>query len=141
MRNTILMRRARLAAFAPQAVMPARPNPQLEISALQHHRLREPVSGRSYTVIKLQTRGGLDGYGECRDATSADVAQVLPAVRGKDATQFETVRYRLTAAPAGLAAALNMAMLDVVGRFVKAPVYQVLGGPTRNKCRALAPLD
>ena len=40
-----------------------------------------------------------------------------------------------------MAAALNMAMLDVVGRSVKAPVYQVLGGPTRNKCRALAPLE
>jgi galactonate dehydratase len=38
-------------------------------------------------------------------------------------------------------AALNMAMLDVVGRFVKAPVYHVLGGPTRNKCRALAHLE
>src|SRR5262245_6500150 len=38
-------------------------------------------------------------------------------------------------------AALNMAMLDVVGKSVKAPVYQVLGGPTRNKCRALAPLE
>jgi galactonate dehydratase len=34
-----------------------------------------------------------------------------------------------------------MAMLDVVGRSVKAPIYQVLGGPTRNKCRALAPLE
>jgi galactonate dehydratase len=141
MRNTIQLRRARLAAFAPQAITPARPNPQLEISALRHYRLREPVSGRSYTVIKLQTRGGLEGYGECREATSADVAQVLSAVRGKEATQFETVRFQLTAAPAGLVAALNMAMLDVVGRFVKAPVYQILGGPTRNKCRALAPVD
>jgi galactonate dehydratase len=32
-------------------------------------------------------------------------------------------------------------MLDVAGRAMKAPVYQVLGGPTRNKCRALAPLE
>src|SRR2546423_462859 len=128
MRNTILMRRARLAAFAPQAVMPAKPNPQLEISALRHYRVREPVSGRAYTVLKLQTRGGLEGYGECREATSADVTQVLSAVRGHPATQFETLRFRLTAAPAGLVAALNMAMLDVVGRFVKAPGYHVLGG-------------
>lgn len=135
------MRRARLVAFAPQVATPARPNPQLEISSLRDYRLREPVSGRSYTVIRIQTRGGLDGYGECREVTSADVARVLPAVRGKEATQFETVRYQLKGAPPGLLAALNVAMLDVVGRFVKAPVYQVLGGPTRNKCRALAPLD
>src|SRR5438094_10659749 len=105
MRNTIQMRRARLAAFAPQVVTPAKPDPQLEISALRHYRVREPVSGRSYTVIKVQTRGGLDGYGECREATAADVAQVLSAVRGNPATQFETVRYQLTATPAGLMAA------------------------------------
>jgi len=136
------LRRARLAAFATaQAAMPGRTSPQLEISALRDYRLREPVSGRSYTIIKLQTRGGLEGYGECADATSAEVALVLDAVRGKEATQFETVRNQLKSAPPGIMAALNMAMLDVVGRSVKAPVYQVLGGPTRNKCRAMAPLE
>ena len=67
--------------------------------------------------------------------------RVLAAVRGREATQFETIRRQLNSAPPGLMAALNMAMLDVVGRHVKAPVYQILGGPTRNKCRALAPLD
>jgi galactonate dehydratase len=34
-----------------------------------------------------------------------------------------------------------MAMLDLVGKFTKAPVYQVLGGPTRHRARALASLD
>src|SRR5207302_6374133 len=68
-------------------------------------------------------------------------AQALKIVQGKEATQFETVRFQLKSAPSGLAAALNMAMLDLVGRSVKAPIYQVLGGPTRNKCRALATLE
>jgi len=31
-----------------------------------------------------------------------------------------------------------MALLDIVGQAAKAPVYQVLGGPTRHKVRALA---
>ena len=74
-------------------------------------------------------------------ADSAELARILEAVRGKEASQFETVRHQLKSAPPGIVAALNMAMLDVVGRSVKAPVYQVLGGPTRNKCRALAPLE
>ncbi len=33
-----------------------------------------------------------------------------------------------------------MALMDIVGKLVKAPAHQVLGGPTRNKARALAPL-
>ena len=141
MTNTTLIRRARLAAFAAQAATAGGANSPLQITALRDYPLREPVSGRTYTVIKLQTRGGLEGYGECGSVTATDLAQTVKAVLGKEATQFETVRFQLKSTSSGLAAALNMAMLDVVGRSVKAPVYQVLGGPTRNKCRALAPLE
>jgi len=141
MTNTTLIRRARLAAFAAQAATASGASSSLQITALRDYPLREPVSGRTYTVIKLQTRGGLEGYGECGSVTAADLAQTVKAVVGKEATQFETVRFQLKSTSSGLAAALNMAMLDVVGRSVKAPVYQVLGGPTRNKCRALAPLE
>jgi len=122
------VRRARLMAFAPpQAAPAARPDPQLEIASLRDYRLREPVSGRSYTVLRLQTRGGLEGYGECGEVNPRDLTGVLEAVRGKEATQFATVRYQLRNAPAGLMAALNMAMLDVVGRSVKAPAYRFWG--------------
>ena len=135
------VRRARLAAFAPQTALAERSTPQVEIASLRDYRLREPVSGRTYTVLRLETRGGLVGYGECAEVTPRDLAAVLEAVREKPATQFETVRHQLKNGPAGLISALNMAMLDVVGRSVNAPVYQVLGGPTRNKCRALAPAE
>ena len=65
MTNTTLIRRARLAAFAAQAATSGGASSSLQITALRHYPLREPVSGRTYTVIKLQTRGGLEGYGEC----------------------------------------------------------------------------
>jgi len=141
MMNTTHIRRARLAAFAAQATTAGATNAPLQITEMRDYPLREPVSGRTYTVIKLQTRNGLEGYGECRAVTATDLAQAVKIVRGKEATQFETVRFQLKSTPSGLAAALNMAMLDLVGRSVKAPIYQVLGGPTRNKCRALAPLE
>jgi galactonate dehydratase len=32
-------------------------------------------------------------------------------------------------------------MLDLVGKFTNAPVYQVLGGPTRNQARAVARIE
>src|SRR5712691_7271688 len=141
MNNMMQIRRARLAAFAAQAATAGGRSSPLQISAIRDYPLREPVSGRTYTVIKLQTRGGLEGYGECGSVTATEVAQALKIVQGKEATQFETVRFQLKSAPSGLSAAVNMAMLDLVGRSVKAPVYQVLGGPTRNKCRALATLE
>jgi galactonate dehydratase len=34
-----------------------------------------------------------------------------------------------------------MALLDVIGQFAKAPVYHILGGPTRNKARAITALE
>lgn len=101
--------------------------------------MREPVSGRSYTVVKVETASGLAGYGETAQAAGAEVALAARAVRGRQATEYEVLRRELAALPF-LAAAVNMALLDIVGKFAKAPVYQVLGGPTRFKARALAPL-
>ena len=68
MSNAIEARRKRRAAFAPQTAMPARPNPPLEIASLRDYRLREPVSGRTYTVLRLETRGGL----RCRKSRDSD---------------------------------------------------------------------
>ena len=55
-------------------------------------------------------------------------------VVGVTATALEPVRQAL-ASLATLQAALNIALLDITGQIAKAPVYQVLGGPTRNKVR------
>jgi len=49
-----------LPAFAPQAASTDR----MAIANLHGWRVREPVSGRRYTVLRLETRQGLVGYGE-----------------------------------------------------------------------------
>jgi galactonate dehydratase len=120
--------------------MPAPLNPQLEMSALDVFPLREPVSRRTYTVLRLRTRSGAAGYGECSAVSLAELAALRAAIQGKEASSFESIRRDVSIAASAMAG-LNMAMLDVVGKFTRAPVYQVLGGPTRSRARALARID
>lgn len=115
-------------------------NPQLEMSAIDVFRVREPASRRAYTCLRLRTRSGVAGYGECSAISPADLAALRAAIQGKEASNFEGIRNGLKVAESALAG-LNIAMLDVLGKFTHAPIYQLLGGPTRNKARALAQIE
>jgi galactonate dehydratase len=108
--------------------------------ALDAFPLREPVSRREYTILRLRTRSGTAGYGECLRISQVELTTLRKAIQGKEASAFETIRRGLTISPGPLAA-LDMAMLDTLGNFTNAPVYQVLGGPTRNQARALARIE
>ena len=133
MADRVALRRLKLA---PQVRQPVGGGP-LQIRDLRTYPLREPVSGRSYTVIRLETASGLRGYGECALVTPLELAAARQAVVRAAPTAAEPIRAQLAAMPA-VSAAVNMALLDLAGQIAKAPVYQVLGGPTRNKVRALA---
>ena len=113
---------------------------ELDITALDTWMLREPVSRRGYCVLRLRTKSGLAGFGECGEVSVAEIETARRVVTGRPATSYEAVRVQLAAAPRAQAG-INMAMLDLVGKFTKAPVYHVLGGPTRHRVRALASLD
>jgi galactonate dehydratase len=110
------------------------------MTALDPFPLREPVSKRAYTCLRLRTRSGAAGFGECPNISPSDLGTLRGAIQGREASNFESIRRGLKAPPSALAA-LDMAMLDVLGKFTKAPVYQVLGGPTRNQARALAYIE
>src|SRR5262245_2548995 len=112
----------------------------LVVTAIATYPLREPVSGRRYTAIRVQTESGLTGFGECGLVSGEDLAKAKSVVVGKPATACEIVRRQLATVP-NLQAAVNIALLDIVGKSSKAPVFQVLGGPTRNKARAIALLE
>lgn len=139
MHNNDTLRFLRLAEFAANAMAQAPRDPTMEITGITAHPLREPVSGRTYTVLRLQTRGGITGYGECRAAPSAELARARQALQGYPATAYEVIAERLASSgAASIAGAVNTALLDIAGKAAKAPVYQLLGGPTRFKARALA---
>ena len=134
------LRRARLSALlAAQASVPGPSSGALAIASCKAYIAREPVSGREYAILKIQTAGGVAGWGETRSLPAADLAQASGILRGRQATEFVPLHTRLSALP-NMQAAVNMALLDIVGQAANAPVYQVLGGPTRHKARALATL-
>jgi len=123
-----------MAAQAAAAAPAAGP---LSIANCKAYAVREPVSKRQYAILRVETAGGIAGWGETRAIAPVDLAQAAAILRGRHATAYAPLYTQLAALP-DLRAAVNMALLDIVGQAAKAPVYQVLGGPTRHKARALA---
>ena len=131
MSHTTILRRERLRLrIAPQAAVAAKPS-TLDIADLRHYPVREPVSGNRYSLLRITTRSGLIGWGECGYDASADFKALQSAWTGKPANAYATIP---PSTPFG--AALDMAMLDIVGKWANAPIYRILGGPTRAKVRA-----
>jgi galactonate dehydratase len=134
-------RRVRLAeAVQARGALPqtsgARP---LEIAGVDLYTAREPVSRRAYTLLRVRTRSGLAGWGECGAAGSGELSDLRRALIGREASAYEAIPLELGAA-APLAGGVDMALLDLVGKHCSAPIYRLLGGPTRHKARALAAL-
>jgi galactonate dehydratase len=128
--NHTAIRRMRLSAgFAPQAAV-AQPA-EHPIAEMRWFPVREPVSGRRYTLLRVRTRSGLAGWGECAQSGEQDAKVLEKDWMGRSATLYAAID---RSSP--LAGALDMALLDILGKACRAPVYRVLGGPTRHKVRA-----
>ncbi len=125
-----------LPVFAAQQITTDR----MSISGLRAWRVKEPVSGRRYTVIRLESRGGHAGYGEGGPSLASEIAEAKTAVVGRRANETEYIRHRLAGLPA-MEAAVNNALLDLAAKTTNTPIFQYLGGPTRFKVRVLAQLE
>ena len=129
------IRRNKLAGWIAMQSAAAAPTDKHAITEMRVYPVREPASGRSYTVVRLRSQSGLIGWGEAGRVSAADVEKAKSRIIGKPATAFAIIS---TDTP--LDAAINCAMLDITGKAASAPAYRVLGGPTRFKARAIAPL-
>ena len=131
MNQLTLRRRARLfTSFLRQTATRAEPN-ALDIADIRHFPLREPVSKTEYSLLRVTTRSGIVGWGECRYDPKGAIDALRSSWVGRPANAYATIQ-----ASDPFRAALDMAALDIIGRAANAPVYRILGGPTRNKVRA-----
>jgi galactonate dehydratase len=103
---------------------------------------------RTYDFLKLTTEGGLVGWSEYNESfggqgVSELIARLAPAIIGKDARAYEAhvaLMYALRRQASGGAVqqaigAIENALLDVKARALGIPVYELLGGPVRDRIR------
>lgn len=129
------VRRQKLANWIALQTSAATPKDNHSIADVAVFPVREPVSGRSYTVLRLRTGSGLTGWGETGRVSASDVTRAREALAGRPATAWA-----VTSTGTALDPAISCAMLDITAKAASAPVYRLLGGPTRFKVRALAAL-
>ncbi len=135
---SLLARRKSLLLFAPPPssdTIPTGPDPVSEIRAFQ---MGPPGSGNSHVILQLRTQSGLVGYGECNGLSASDLKAANQAVVGHAPSAYQALDGLV---PPSIRGGLNIALLDIVGKATKAPIYRVLGGPTRNKARAITRLN
>ena len=116
----------------------------MQITEVEPRAIAEP-GGRHYVVLKVSTDEGHAGYGEAPATPDPQTAvdslrKELASVRGQDPVRTVRIDQQLRRAGAAPAAraALNVALMDILGKSSKSPLYETLGGPTRNKARAMA---
>src|SRR5579862_2490556 len=72
------VRRARLSAsIAAQAAAASPASGPLSIANCKAYAIREPVSKRQYAILRLETTGGIVGWGETRAIAAADLVQAV----------------------------------------------------------------
>src|SRR5580704_8475445 len=102
--------------------------------------------GRNFVTLKLVTEDGVHGVGDAtlngRELAVASYLadHLLPLLIGRDARRIEdTWQYLYKGAywrrgPVTMTAiaAVDMALWDILGKTLNTPVYQLLGGPSRD---------
>jgi galactonate dehydratase len=119
----------------------------MRITAIRtHYRF---VGDRSWVFTEMRTDEGIAGYSEVgknrERAVVAMIEELEPYLIGKDPTRIERLWeeiYRLnfwlgTTEMTALSA-VEICMWDILGKSLRAPIYKLLGGPTRERIRLYA---
>jgi mannonate dehydratase len=129
-------------------------NASSETTSHGSHRDREIVDarvivtcpGRNFVTLKIETRSGITGVGDAtlngRELAVASYLQdhVVPNLIGRDAGRIEDIwqflyrgaYWRRGPVTMTAIAAVDVALWDILGKLAGLPVYQLLGGRTRE---------
>lgn len=107
------------------------------------------AGGRNWVYVKVLTDQGIEGIGEAYsvgpdEATVKVIEDFAPWLQGQDPRNVQylyDLMYNTTRFPGGLVinaaiSGIEHALWDIAGKSAGVPVWQLLGGRTRNKIRA-----
>ena len=98
-------------------------------------------------LVKVFTNSDIVGYGEVRDASSATYVKMLKSrLVGENPLNAEKLFKRIEqfgghSRQGGGVSGIEIALFDIIGKFYKIPVYQLLGGKYRDKVRIYCDTD
>lgn len=107
----------------------------------------DPVTASEFGIVRIETRGGLEGLGEIsitfprigHSLCDAAARLIAPALVGFDALALPHCLAEIDRLLAGelnapyIRAAFEMALLDLAGKRYSVPLYQLLGGRMRDR--------
>ena len=106
-----------------------------------------PIWADRFLYVAIETENGLVGYGECGtwghfEVAAAAIEKSAEYLVGREARTIEHHWNVLTrwshfrgSALFGAVSAIDIALWDLKGKAFDAPVYELLGGPTRKRAR------
>ena len=106
-----------------------------------------PCASR-WMLVKVETDAGITGWGECGawawQTASAEAVNILGSlIIGEDPFRIERIWNSMTRTPhfrgiivQAAVSGIDIALWDIKGKALGVPVYELLGGATRDKIRA-----
>jgi galactonate dehydratase len=105
-----------------------------------------PIEGLCWLFVEVETDEGVTGLGECTDYLAnphlaRGIEAVKPLVIGSDPNNIEEIWQRIFHAYSDLngrgyvshlISAIDIALWDIKGKVLGAPIYELLGGPVRD---------
>ena len=124
----------------------------LNVTAVKTY-LVHPGVGKNWLFVRVETDEGIHGWGECYTQSDRDraieihVQQLAKYLVGRSAFNIKYFTFMAYHDFAGKRGAMDFysavsgiehALWDIVGKALNTPVYNLLGGPCRDKIRVYA---